>query len=101
MRNSILSAALIASAVLGGVVGGGIQANRDVTASESSWDGVFVVSKAGTLVANPSALTPRELASYKIIDPMDHLTICTDRKGETFINPKDDECRDFKSIRHL
>lgn len=34
MRNSILSAALVASAVLGGIVGGGIQANRDVAAAK-------------------------------------------------------------------
>jgi hypothetical protein len=34
MRNSILAMALVSSGILGGLVGGGIQANRDTQASE-------------------------------------------------------------------
>lgn len=102
MQHKILiSLALASATIVGGIIGGGINDIQRNQAAESSWDGVLVVSKGGTLVANPSALTPKELASYTIINPMDHMTICTDRSGRTFVNPTDDECQDFKSIRHL
>lgn len=101
MRNSLLTLTLASAAILGAVAGASLQSGRDAIAQENAWNGVLVVSKAGTLVANPSALTPAQLASYTIVNPMDNLTICTDRKGQTFVNPTDDECQDFKSIRRL
>lgn len=85
MRNSILSAALIGSAIMGGILGGCInQIQRDNEAIDS-WHGVLVV-RDGTAVANPSALTPHELAGVQIIDPMDHITLVTCRDGNTVVN---------------
>jgi hypothetical protein len=66
MKNSILAAALIGAAIIGGIAGGGIQANRDAAAAETAWSQVLVV-RGGTLIANPSAMTPRELADSQII----------------------------------
>lgn len=101
MRNSILIGVMVSCAIMGGILGGAINDAQRNTADIDAWSGVYVITKQGTLVANPSALSPRELANAKIIDPAQNLTICTDQSGNTFVNPREDECQDFKSIRHL
>lgn len=100
MRNSILTAALIGSAIVGGIIGGNINEIRRNAETQEAWSQVKVVS-GGTLVANPAyyADHPEELSNVTIIDPMDHITICTDRSGDVFVNPKDSECQDFKEIQ--
>lgn len=66
MRNSILALALIASTIMGGIIGGNIEEMQRAAEIQSAWDGVTVVAD-GTLIANPAyyADHPEELASAR------------------------------------
>jgi heptaprenylglyceryl phosphate synthase len=68
MRNVLLSGALLASAILGGIVGGGINQRQQDAEIEAAWDNVVVV-RDGTLIANPAAYAtdPEALADGQVV----------------------------------
>lgn len=68
MRNTILTLALVGSAIMGGIAGGNIATAQADAATDAAWDGVVVV-RDGTLVANPAyyADHPEDLADAKVV----------------------------------
>lgn len=96
--NLVCLGSMVAGLIMGGIVGGHMREAQIIEDQQRSWDNVMVL-QGGTVVANPAALTPAQLSNATIVDPFDHVTICTDVRGETFVNPKDGECEQFKEIQ--
>lgn len=67
MRNSILAAALIGSAIMGGLIGGAIGETMERDRIMDAWNDHLTIVADGTLVANPSyyAFFPEALADSK------------------------------------
>lgn len=101
MKNSILSLVIAGSAIMGGIIGGGINEHQRNTEQTEAWRNVLVV-QGGTLVANPSALTPEELADAEILKKRPRLIgfNCNGKTmvGESFEDFPIMDCRSVQSV---
>lgn len=79
MRNSILMGVIIASAIMGGIIGGSIRDYQLQAEIDTAWDDITVVAD-GTLIPNPAAYAydPRALASKKNVVIIDNRTAAID-----------------------
>lgn len=73
MKNYIVALSIIASAIIGGIIGGGIDEIQRTAEIEQAWSGITVVAD-GTLIPNPSAYAydPSHLASAKNVRIIDN-----------------------------
>lgn len=100
MRKTIAIALALANATVAFSFGLVAEDNLDVIANHRNadeWDRVIVLNDAGTLVANPAAMTPSELARATIVDPLDHLAF-VDCGGRWSV---DEDCPNWKEIKRV
>lgn len=103
MRKSIqltLAASCVLALFASFQLGATVAEARIVTQEQDAWSEVRVFQN-GTLVANPAALSPVELADAKIVSPFEDLQVVYCSNGETYINPTPGECPNFKEIHNV
>lgn len=64
-------ALMVAGAVPSFLIGGELALQSDYADRQASWSNVRVINSGGTLVANPAAMTPTQLADATILLPWD------------------------------
>lgn len=86
ISNILFAACMVASGIMGGLAGGAIRDHQIHAAEEDAWSDVLVV-RGGTLIANPAAMTPAELADSQLIKKApQYIAFCNDKAyvGDSF-----------------